>query len=104
MPVIKSAIKKQRQDKVTEKRNDVFRKNLLDAIKKAGKTKVVKDVKTAISLVDKAVKKNLTHKNKAARIKSRLSKLAKIPQKNVVAATPKKTPKKSPKATKKAKK
>lgn len=104
MPVIKSAIKKQRQDKVTEKRNDAFRKNLSDAIKKAGKTKSVKDVKLAVSLVDKSVKKNLTHKNKAARVKSRLSKLAKIPQKAASSTSAKKTTKNPVKSAKKAKK
>jgi len=104
MPVIKSAIKKQRQDKVTEKRNDAFRKNLSDAIKKAGKTKVAKDVVVAISLMDKSVKKNLTHKNKAARVKSRLTKLAKLPQKVTSPTLAKKTTKTSVKPTKKAKK
>jgi small subunit ribosomal protein S20 len=104
MPVIKSAIKKQRQDKVSEKRNDAFRKNLSDAVKKAGKTKSAKDIITAISLMDKSVKKNLTHKNKAARVKSRLSKLAKLPQK-VASSTPTKKATKSPvKPAKKAKK
>jgi len=103
MPVIKSAIKKQRQDKVTEKRNDTLRKKLSDAIKKAGKTKSAKDIVAAISLMDKSVKKNLTHKNKAARTKSRLSKLAKLPQKVASSAPAKKTTKKSVKAVKKAK-
>ena len=104
MPVIKSAIKKQRQDKVTEKRNDAFRKTLSDAIKKAGKTKTAKDIVTAISLMDKSVKKNLTHKNKAARVKSRLSKFTKLPQK-VASSTPtKKTTKTPVKPAKKAKK
>ena len=104
MPVIKSAIKKQRQDKVTEKRNDIFRKNLSDAIKKAGKTKVAKDIVAAISLVDKSVKKNLTHKNKAARVKSRLSKLVKLPQKTASDTSAKKITKTPAKPTKKAKK
>ena len=104
MPVIKSAIKKQRQDKVTEKSNDTFRKNLSDAIKKAGKTKAAKDIVIAISLMDKSVKKNLTHKNKAARVKSRLSKLAKLPQKVASSASVKKVTKSSAKPTTKAKK
>lgn len=104
MPVIKSAIKKQRQDKVSEKRNDVLRKNLLGAIKKANKTKAVNDVKKAISLVDKSVKNNLMHKNKGARIKSRLAKLVKIPQKSKAGAVLKKNQTKSTKTVKKAKK
>ena len=104
MPVIKSAIKKQRQDKVTEKRNDAFRKNLSDAIKKAGKTKAAKDVVSAISLMDKSVKKKLTHRNKAARVKSRLSKLAKLPQKTASSTSAKKTTKSPIKSAKKVKK
>ena len=77
MPVIKSAIKKLRRDKVREKRNDVFRSNLEKAIRLAKKTKSAKTVSQAVSLVDHAVKKNIMHKNRAARIKSTLSKLAK---------------------------
>jgi len=78
MPVTKSAIKKLRQDVNRTKRNDSIRKNLADLIKKAKKTKTEKSVKEAISQLDKTVKANLMHKNKAARVKSSLSKIAKI--------------------------
>ena len=74
MPVIKSAIKKLRHDQKREVENDLLRKNLKDTVKKALKKKTASDVKSAVSVVDKAVKKNLLHKNKAARIKSRLTK------------------------------
>lgn len=77
MPVIKSAIKKYRRDKKKEKENNVFRKKLSDSIRAAKKQKTSKTVAQAFSIVDKAVKKNMLHKNKAARIKSSLSKLAK---------------------------
>jgi small subunit ribosomal protein S20 len=77
MPVIKSAKKKLRQDKKRQKRNNFQRANFKDAVKEATKSKTAEKVRKAVSLVDKAVKKGLIHKNKAARIKSGLSKLAK---------------------------
>lgn len=76
MPVIKSAIKKLRRDKKREKVNDDFREKLDKSIKDAKKKKTPSAVNTAVSLVDKAVKTHLLHKNRAARIKSSLSKLA----------------------------
>lgn len=82
MPVIKSAIKKLRKDKKREKENNAFRNNVEQAIKKAKKGKTVKLVSEAFSLLDKSVKKNLLHKNKAARVKSALSKLITQPQKS----------------------
>ncbi|RJQ27472.1 30S ribosomal protein S20 [Candidatus Parcubacteria bacterium] len=94
MPLIKSAIKKLRQDRKKEKIRDQFRKELDKSVKKANKEKKADLVKKAISLVDKAVKKNIIHKNKGARIKSGLSKLAKptaseakkeIPKQKIVA-------------------
>lgn len=96
MPVIKSAKKKLRQDKRRERANSLMRKALGDAIKGAQKTKTAEKIKKAVVLVDKAVKKNLIHKNKAARIKSNLSKLAKPAAKAKVAAKTavKPTPKK----------
>jgi len=74
MPVIKSAIKKLRHDQKREAQNDASRKIVKDFVKKAAKKKTPSDIKKAISLVDKAVKNNLMHKNKAARIKSKLTK------------------------------
>lgn len=82
MPLIKSAQKKLRQDKVRTERNSVVKKAYRAAIKLVTKTVVggkkaaSKDVSAAHSRIDKAVKKNLLHRNKAARLKSRMSKLA----------------------------
>jgi ribosomal protein S20 len=96
MPVIKSAKKKLRQDIKREKINDFLRKTLKTAIKEAQKGKTAEKIKKAVVLTDKAVKKNLIHKNKAARIKSSLSKLtkpvvkAKTAEKTVAKTTPKK--------------
>jgi small subunit ribosomal protein S20 len=107
MPVIKSAKKKLRQDVKREKVNDLLRKTLKDAIKGAQKSKTAEKIKKAVVLTDKAVKKNLIHKNKAARIKSSLSKLAKptAKTKTEIKSTTKTVAKASPRAkTAKAKK
>jgi small subunit ribosomal protein S20 len=77
VPVIKSAIKKLRRDRKREKDNDQFRSELEHAIKLAKKQKSQAAVTKAVSLIDKSVKKNLMHKNKAARVKSSISKLHK---------------------------
>lgn len=75
MPVIKSAIKKLRQDKKREKTNSVLEHNLKNTIKKARKNPTEKLLREVFSLADKASKNHLIHKNKAARIKSSLAKL-----------------------------
>ena len=75
MPVIKSAKKKLRQDKKRAKRNEKVLKSLKELIKKAHKKPSADSIKKAVSLADKAAKKHLLHKNKAARIKSSLSKV-----------------------------
>lgn len=75
MPILKSAIKKLKQDKKRTKVNKVYRENLRRAVKTARKEKTAKAVKLAYSALDKAAKKKVIHKNKAARLKSRLMKL-----------------------------
>ena len=74
MPVTKQAIKKVRQD---------ARKAVFNLQRKKAYKKAVKDflkhpteagLKTVFSAVDQAAKTNVIHRNKAARIKSRLSK------------------------------
>jgi len=110
MPVIKSAIKKLRKDRKREKVNDEFREGLDRAIRNAKKVKSSKAVSAAVSIIDRAVKNNLMHQNRAARIKSALSKLAKpakaaerakasVPKKVAAkkSTTAKSTPKKSAK-------
>ena len=77
MPVIKSAIKKLRQDRKREKKNDALRASLKLAISQAKKTKSGKSVAQAVAVVDKASKNKIIHSNKAARLKSTLTKLAK---------------------------
>jgi small subunit ribosomal protein S20 len=76
MPIIKSAIKKQRQDAKrtsSNKRYDhEFKKALRDV--KKGTAKSLEDV---YSKIDKAAKKNVIHKKKASRLKSLASRLNK---------------------------
>ncbi len=74
MPLIKSAIKKVRKDKTRTARNKKRESNLKSLIKKSRISKSSKDLQAAYSALDKAVKVKLIHPNKAARLKSRLSK------------------------------
>jgi len=75
MPVIKSAKKKLRQDKKRTVANEVFEDAMKKAVKAAKKAPSEKTVSAAFKAIDKAVKKFIIHKNKAARVKSSLSKL-----------------------------
>lgn len=60
------------------------------AIRQAKKTKSASSIKKALSLADRAAKKHTIHKNKAARIKSVLSKLAKPEKSTKKAVAPRK--------------
>ncbi len=77
MPVTKTAKRALR----SSKRKTIINKRIIAqleiAIRKAEKTKTGKAVREAISLADKSAKTNVIHRNKAARIKSRLSSLEK---------------------------
>lgn len=75
MPIIKSAIKKVRKDKVRTIRNRKRADALKALIKKVRTTKSIKDLQVVFSALDKAAKVKLIHPNKSARLKSRLSKL-----------------------------
>jgi small subunit ribosomal protein S20 len=76
MPIIKSAIKKVRKDKKRTAVNNLYVKAYQATQKKIKKGGG--DVKKLISLfysqIDKAVKHHVIHKNKATRLKSRVSK------------------------------
>lgn len=76
MPVIKSAKKKLRQDRKRTLRNKNQQNLFKKMVKLAQKNPSEENIKKAVSAVDKAAKKNIIHKNKAARIKSTLSKLS----------------------------
>jgi ribosomal protein S20 len=77
MPIIKSAIKKQRQDKVRKARNKKVETGFKDAIKAVGKTPKLETLKKAFSAIDRASKKRIIHKKKAARLKSNVARLVK---------------------------
>lgn len=97
MPIIKSAIKKVRKDKLRTARNNKRESVLKSLVKKARTSKAAKDLQAAFSALDKAAKVHLIHPNKAARLKSRLSKGASsvAPAKKLVKKTSvKKSPKK----------
>ena len=75
MPVIKGAKKKLRVDKKRESANKKAEAFISLVIKKALKKPTEVTVKEAFKAIDKGVKKDIFHKNKGARIKSRLAKL-----------------------------
>lgn len=79
MPIIRSAIKKVRKDKLRTARNKKRESALKVAVKKARASKSPKDLQAAFSALDKAAKVKLIHPNKSARLKSRLSKLISHP-------------------------
>lgn len=84
MPIIKSAKKRVRVANKAAIRNSKTKRALKSAVKAfqdaltAGdKKKIAKSQVEAQSAIDTAVKKNIIHKNKAARKKSQLAKQAK---------------------------
>ena len=83
MPVTKSAAKRVRQNLKRHQRNLVYKRNikrdvraLLTTIAKSDAEATAANLSKAQSSLDKAAKKNIIHKNKAARQKSRLAQLA----------------------------
>ena len=80
MPVIKSAKKKLKVDRKRESINKKAKSFIDLVIKKAQKKSTPENIKIAFKAIDKGVKRNIFHKNKASRIKSRLSKLIKSTQ------------------------
>ncbi len=83
MPIIKSAQKKMRQDVVRKERNAALRREVrdemrtLNSVAATGKKKETQDQLSKVySVIDKAAKKNIVHKNKAARKKTQANKAA----------------------------
>lgn len=103
MPVLKHAKKKLKQDKVRTLRNKKVRALFRSLIKKAVTSPTAETISAAVSQVDKAAKRNIIHKNKAARIKSQLARAAANggSVKTEVKKTIKKVVKKSPAKKKK---
>jgi small subunit ribosomal protein S20 len=79
VPRTKSAKKAQRQTKARNERNTQQRSQLRTAIKKvrtAGSAEEAANAyAAAVSIIDRAGRKNLVHRNTANRTKSRLTKL-----------------------------
>ena len=88
MPVTKTAKRARRSSQRKEVVNKKIKANLEIALRAAKKSKNKKTVGLAISLADRAAKKKLIHKNKAAHIKSSLSKLLAV-KKSTKPNTPK---------------
>ena len=77
MPNIASAKKNMRKSRAATVRNRAQRSALRTALKKANAPTATADEKTqAVSLLDRAARKGLVHKNMAARNKSRMAKTA----------------------------
>lgn len=70
MPLLKSAKKALRTSEKKRVRNEKQKAELKAAIKNT----TAKNLSETISKIDKAVKSNLIHRNKAARMKSKLTK------------------------------
>jgi small subunit ribosomal protein S20 len=74
MPVLKHARKKLRQDKKRTLRNKRVRELYKSFVKKAKANPTPEALAQAFSSIDKAAKQNIIHENKAARLKSSLTK------------------------------
>lgn len=83
MPITKSAKKALSRSEVLRERNNKFKvamKNTMKLVKKAvdsnAKDSLPSLVQSAYSAIDKAAKRNIIHKNNAARKKSLITKMA----------------------------
>lgn len=108
MPLIKSAKKRVRTANKATVRNSKTKRSLKSALKLFAKSPSAKTHSSAQSNIDKAVKKGLVHKNKAARQKRKLAAHAKAEgvkktaaKKTAPKAVAKKSPAKKTTATKK---
>lgn len=77
MPIIKSAKKRVRVARKAAVRNSKTKRSLKSALKIFSKTPSTKSHSSAQSNLDKAVKKGVIHKNKAARLKKQAAAKAK---------------------------
>lgn len=75
MPITRSAIKKQRQDRKKSKINLSVKKQVGKIVNEYKKKPTLSLYNKLVSTLDKAAKKNIMHSNKANRLKSRFSKL-----------------------------
>ena len=81
MPLLKSSKKKMRRDKRRTAQNDLKKQVLKSMVKTMRRMPDADNLKQVFSNLDKNAKTKLIHPNKAARLKSRLSKLLATPAK-----------------------
>lgn len=91
MPNTHSAKKKLRQDKKRLKTNLLVKENYKKAISLYKRKPTKQLLKKVFSTLDQAAKKKIIHANKAARLKSRLSKLPTRPSSQTKSPRKKKT-------------
>jgi len=77
MPITVGAIRKLRADKRKDLVNFQVKKSLKQAVAQMRKKPTEKNLKELFMRADRAAKSRVIHKNKAARLKSRLSALVK---------------------------
>jgi small subunit ribosomal protein S20 len=77
MPIIKSAKKRVKTTRKATARNSATKRGLRGALKLFTKSPSAKSHSAAVSKIDKATKKGIMHKNKAARLKKQASAKAK---------------------------
>lgn len=104
MPVTKQAIKKVRQDRRKTTQNFVVKKNYKKAVSEFRKKPVAASLSGVYKALDTAAKTNVIHKNKAARLKSRLNKMLSVKAPAVVAKSNKPKNAKTSKVKSKSKK
>ncbi len=75
MPIIASAIKKLHQDEKRYLQNKLVNVYMKQALKSVRTSTTPKKLQAAFAAIDTAAKKHVIHKNKAARLKSRLTKI-----------------------------
>ncbi|MCA9385031.1 30S ribosomal protein S20 [Candidatus Dojkabacteria bacterium] len=74
---IRSSAKKNVRNSIIRKKFRVARKEVRDAVAAGNKKEAEKKMPAAFKHIDKAAKKNILHKNTAARYKSRLAQAVK---------------------------
>lgn len=75
MPITKSALKALRQDRRRAASNRPIRSRVKSALDQVQTVKTESNLSAAFSAIDRALKKHLIHRNKAARLKSKASRL-----------------------------
>ncbi|MBI5755222.1 30S ribosomal protein S20 [Candidatus Peregrinibacteria bacterium] len=82
MPIIRSAkkalrqsLKKRERNRETLSKMKTYMRKVLDSVKSGSREESEKCLRQAYIVIDKALKKNMIHKNNAARKKSRMARV-----------------------------